>query len=68
MGINYARFGLRHQKILVGWHLLNYEEMFVGTHIYIRYVVLTIVIFTSIIAIELFYLTQLDSFLVCFFE
>ena len=63
-----ARFGVKYQNILVIWHLLNYEEMFAETTIYIRYVVLTIVIFTSMLAIELFYLTQLCSFLGCPFE
>ena len=38
------------------------------TLIYIRCVVLTIVIFTYMLAIELFYLTQLCSFLGCLFE
>ena len=36
--------------------------------IYIRYVALTIVICTSMLAIELFYHTQPSSFHVCFFE
>ena len=36
--------------------------------IYIRYVVLTIFICTSMLAIELFYRTQLCSFHGCFFE
>ena len=60
-------FGGIYQNLLLGWHLLIYEEMFVETPIYLRYVVITIVIFTSMIAIELFYLTQLLSFLGCFF-
>ena len=38
------------------------------TPIYIRYVVLTIVILTYMLAIELFYLTQLCSFFGNFFE
>ena len=42
--------------------------MFVETPIYIGYVVLNIVIFTSMLAIELFYLKQLCSFLGCFLE
>ena len=42
--------------------------MFVGTLIYIRYVVLSIIIFISMLSIELFYLTQLRSFLGRFFE
>ena len=37
--------------------ILNYEDVFVETTIYISYVLLAIVIFTSMIAIELFYLT-----------
>ena len=45
------------QKYFVGCHLLNHEEMFVERPIYIRYVVITIVIFTSMPAIESFYLT-----------
>ena len=44
---------------LVSMKIRNHEGMFVETTIYIRYVVLTIVIFTSMLAIELFYRTQL---------
>ena len=33
------------KNLFVGRHLLNYEEMFVETLIYIRYVVITIEIF-----------------------
>ena len=36
--------------------------MLVETPIYISYIVLAIVIFTSMLTIELFYLTQLCSF------
>ena len=68
MGRKYTSFGKRYQNILVRWHLLNYKEMFLGKTIYIRYVVLTIVILISMLAIELSYLTQLCSFLGCFFE
>ena len=68
MGRKYTSFGLKYQKLLVGWNLIKYEEMFAETLIYIRYVVITIVIFTSMIDIELFYLTQLLSFIACFFE
>ena len=68
MGRKETSFGVRYQNILVGWHLINYEEMFGGTPIYIRYVVLTIIIFTSMFAIELFYLTQLHSFIGCLFK
>ena len=60
-------FGVKYKNTLVRWHLLKYKEMFVETPIYIRYVVLTITIFTYMLAIELFYLTQLYSFLGCFF-
>ena len=56
------------KKLLVGWHLINYEEMFTETPIYTMYVVINIVIFTSILAIEVFRLTQLCSFLGCFLE
>ena len=68
MGRKDTSFGVKYQKLLVGWHLLNYEEMFAETPIYIRYVVLTIIIFTYMLAIELFYLTQLHSFFGCLFE
>ena len=61
-------FGFKYQNIIVGWQILNHEEMFVETLTYIRYVALTIIIFTYILAIELFYLTQICSFLGCFFE
>ena len=63
-----TRFGVKYQNILVGWNLLNYKEIFVETPIYIRYVVIDIVIFSSMLAIELFDLKQLCSFLGCFFE
>ena len=56
------------QFVLVRSHQLIYKEMFVGNFFYIRYVVISIVIFTVMIAIELFYLTQLCSFIGCFFE
>ena len=68
MGRNGTSFGVKYQKLLVRWNILSYEEMFVETPIYIRYVVLAIVIFTYMLAIELFYLAQLFSFLGCFFE
>ena len=68
MGRKDTSFGVKYQNILVRWKILNYEEIFAETPIYIRYVVLTIIIFTSMLAIELFYLTQLCSFLGCLFE
>ena len=56
MGKKDTRFQLTYQKLIVGWHLLNYEEILVEIKIYIRYVVLTIIIFISMLDIELFYL------------
>ena len=44
------------------------RNVFAKTPIYIKYVVITIVIFTFTLAIELFYLTQLCSLLGYFFE
>ena len=68
MGRKDTRFGVIYQKILVGCHFLNYKEMLAETLIYKRYAVLTFFIFTSMLAIELFYLTQLCSFIEYFFE
>ena len=68
MGRKDTRFVMKYQKLLVVWHILNHEDMFMETLIYIKYVVITIVTFTSMLAIELSYLTQLNSFLGCFFE
>ena len=42
--------------------------MFVGTQIYIMYVVISIVLITVMLAIKLFHLTLIRLFLVCFFE
>ena len=61
-------FGVKYQNILVTRHLLNYEDFFVVTPIYIRYDVITIVIFTYMLAIVSFYITQLCSFLGYLFE
>ena len=68
MGIKDTSFGVKYQNVLVSMKIPNYEEMFLETPIYISYVVLTIVIFTSMLAIELFYCTPLCSFRGCFFE
>ena len=68
MGRKDTVFGVKYQNILVGWHLLNYKEMFVGTPVYIRYFVIVIVVFTSMLAIGLFHLTPICLFLGCFFE
>ena len=62
MGSNDTIFGVIYQNILVRSHLLNYKGMFVETTIYIRYVMLTIFYFTSMLAIELFYLTKTFHF------
>ena len=62
LGRNYTSFGVKYPNVLLSMKIRNYEEMFVEPLIYIRYVVLTIVIFTSMLAIELFYNTQLCSF------
>ena len=59
MEINDIRFGLKYQNILVRSHKLNYTEIFVGNQIYIRYVVVSIVLVTVMLAIEIFYLSQL---------
>ena len=61
-------FGVNYQRIMAGWNPLNYNEIIVGTPIYIRYVVISIISFTSLLAIELFYLTQLRSSLQFLFE
>ena len=68
MGMNNTGFGVKCQHILVTRHLLNYKEISVATLIYIRRVVISIVLFTYMFAIELFYLTHICSFLGCFFE
>ena len=51
-----TRFGVNNQNIMLIWHLLNHKEIFVGTPIYIGYVVISIILFTSMLAIELFIL------------
>ena len=59
MGRNDTIFGVKYKNIFVGQHLLNYNKMFVEIPIYVRYVLITIVILTSMLAMELFYLTHL---------
>ena len=68
MGRKDASFGVKYPKFLVSMKIWHYEEMFMEPPIYIRYVALTIVIFTSMLLIELFYRTQPSSFHGCFFE
>ena len=60
-------FEVNYQNLLVTRHLLNHKYMFRETQIYIRYAVISIVLFTYTIAVELFYLTQLCSFFGYFF-
>ena len=59
MGRKDTIFGVKYQNTLVTSHLINYENMFVGTLICIGYVVISIVLFTFMLVIELYYLTQL---------
>ena len=51
MVIKDKNFVVMYQKLLVVWHLLMYEDMSVETPIYIGSVVITIVIFKSMLAI-----------------
>ena len=62
MGRKDTSCGVNYQNLLVSMKILNYEDIFVKTPIFIRYVLLVIVIFTSMLAIELVYLTKLCSF------
>ena len=48
---------------MVSTKIRNYEEMFVEPPIYIRYVVLTIVIFTSMLAIDFFIVQKFVHFM-----
>ena len=72
IGITYGKKGHKiwseRSKPLVRIHQLNNKEMFVVTQIEIRYVVVSIVLFIVMLAIELFNLTQIRSFIGCFFE
>ena len=68
MGRKYTRFGVKYQNLLVRIHEITYTEMFVGAHIYISYIVVSIIPITVMINIELFYLTKLCSCLGCLFE
>ena len=56
MGRNDTSVGVKYQNIYLGQNLLNYKYMFVETPIYIKYVVITILIFTSTLVIEFFIL------------
>ena len=61
-------FGVKHPNVLVSMKIRNYEAMFLKPAIYICYVVVTIVICTSMHTIELFYHTQPYSFHGCLFK
>ena len=54
--------------LLVIRHKLNYIDMFVGRHIYIGCIVISIVLITVMLDIELFYFTQLHSFIGYYFD
>ena len=56
MGRKDTGFGVKQQKLLVGWHLLKYEYMVVETPIYIRYVVITIIILRLYLPLNYFIL------------
>ena len=62
--VNYRKKGRKIlKKILLIWHLLKNKQTFVEKPIQIWYVVLTIAIFTYMLSIQLFYLTQICSYL-----
>ena len=63
MGIKDASFGLRYQNILLTRHLLNYKEMFVGTLIYISYVVISIILLYICCPLNYFILHKFVHFL-----
>ena len=63
MGIKDTTFDGKLQCILGRINELNYTEMSVGTYIQIGYVVIYIFLVTVMLAIGLFYTTQLCSFL-----
>ena len=56
MGRNDKSLGVNYQNVIIRWHLLKYKEMYVVTPIHIRYVVISIVLVTSMLSIELFIL------------
>ena len=67
-GRNNASFGVKYSNVLVSMKIQHHKEIFVEPPIYIRYVALTIIICTYILAIELFYPTQTSSFHGFFFD
>ena len=68
MGRKDTSFGGKLQYLWVISHKLNYSYMIVVAQIYIRYVVISIILITVMLDIESFYLTQLRSFIGCYFE
>ena len=63
MGRKDTIFGVIYQKLLVVWHLLNYEYMFAEPPIHIRYVVLNIVILHLCLPLNYFILNNFVHFL-----
>ena len=68
MGRKYTSFGGKLKYFLLIRQKLNHTEMFARRQIYIRYVVISIVLITIMLAIEMFFLTQLCSVIRCYFE
>ena len=62
-GIKDSRLAVKYQNLLLRGKIINYKEMFVEPPIYIRYSVLTILICTSMLAIELFIVHNLLHFM-----
>ena len=63
MGRKDTSFGDKLQYLLVRMNKLNYTEVVMGYHIYIRYVVISIILITVMLAIELFYLKSFVNLL-----
>ena len=57
MGLKKTRFGKKMKRMSIRRVKLSYTDMFRGRNIYLRYIVISIVLITVIIATELFYLT-----------
>ena len=68
MGRKDTSFGGKLKYLLVRRKKLNHTEMLVGTHIYLKYVLTSIILITVMLVIGLFYPTQLHSFIECYFE
>ena len=68
MGLKDTRFGRKLQYMLERRYEINFTDIFVVRNIYERYAVISIVLITVMLAIELFYSTQLNSFIGCYFD